>query len=255
MITYTVQQPDGSTFPPMSIEEIRKLAREGKITQNHRIQIEGSQTWHPANQILGLIPSNTPEQVSGTSVQNSVKSAGQSAKTQIINRLPILKRMFLSVKETILKSRKSKIISGSCAIVFLIILMVAFGGGAGNTQWHVDQMKSLTADMGESARSGNASTFLDALIEFQVIQLSCIDNYEALTAELKAMENYERVAIANQLLFLKRELKEYLSEAFKPGSLLGKAIMTNPQNLKRIQEAMNETKGIDGTRHPFDELN
>ena len=242
MILYTIQQPDGSTFPPKSIEEIRKLAQEGKITQEHFIQIEGGQTWHPVSQIHGVIPSDAREQVSSRRVQNSVKNAGQSAKTQISNKLPILKNKFFSLKETIMKSTKNKIIAGSCAIVFLLFIMVVFSGGGG-IHGHLDSLKSAANNMDIAANSGDAYALMESMEELAMSMESMNADSEALIQELSDMNEIQRNALALSFLMHIKQAKTEPSQAARLSMMtqFGK----DPALAIRFQEVENRISNME----------
>ena len=131
MIKYILKQPDGSTFPPMTIDELRSLVLEGSVTIEHSIQVEGGKTWHPAVEVAGLLPSGGPvkKQKVNKSTKNKNEQQAQGAplntkgnfEGQNSNKVPFIKEKAIAIKETIMKSSKNMAITAGIVLVVLLI--------------------------------------------------------------------------------------------------------------------------------------
>ena len=122
------------------------------------------------------------------------------------------------------------IITGASVVAFLLMLVVAFSGSR-DVQWHVDRLVLSFNQMGDAARSKDANGFLDAFVNYVLVQESAYINRTTLDREINTMQGYELIAIENQIEFA----AEYAPRISKIDRLIP-VLVTNPNNLKRMME-------------------
>jgi hypothetical protein len=208
MIKYILKQPDGSTFPPMTIDELRSLVLEGSVTIEHSIQVEGGKTWHPAVEVAGLLPSGGPvkKQKVNKSTKNKNEQQAQGAplntkgnfEGQNSNKVPFIKEKAIAIKETIMKSSKNMAITAGIVLVVLLINFIVFFGGGG-INGHLDSLKSASNNMDIAANSGDAYALMESMEEFARAIESMNADVVALIPELKGMNETQGNAMMMSL--------------------------------------------------------
>lgn len=263
MTTYTLRQPDGSTFPPMSINELRRLSSEGGISPEHSIQIEGGQTWHPADKIQGLLQSPnvassecsagmaTPQK-STQEARGSISNAGGKIQSQIFRQLPAVKGKLLGLKAIIMKSKRNMIIAGSSAVALFLILMIAFSGGS-QIQGHLNAVKKASSQMIAAMNSGDGVELLDSLEEVVFVFEDMQRNSEAIKTELASMNEFEKRALVNEVMLAMQQNQSALTPSDDASIRLFTDIATNPVHLQRLQELQTRMERA-SRNNPFEAL-
>ncbi|MBC8522754.1 hypothetical protein H8D29_02395 [PVC group bacterium] len=203
MITYIVKQPDGSTFPPMTIDELRALVSDGRVTVEHSIQIEGGKTWHPALDIAGLLPSGRASKKQKRVAKNKEVQQDRVANANIKNvagalvtdKAPFIREKAIELKGAIMSSPKKMVITAGCSLVFFLIVIALVSGGSG-IQAHLDSIKSAANNLSIASNSGDAHAMIEAMEEMGYAYESMNAESEALVVELTSMSETQRHAIA-----------------------------------------------------------
>ena len=123
MIKYILKQPDGSTFNPMTMDEIRMMAEEGSLSSAHSLQIQGGTEWHPISKIQGLLPESRMPKASQSTVQSIASSQFKNIKADELYKKSVVK---LSSASSLLKNKKATIIIGAAFILVLIFLFSSY---------------------------------------------------------------------------------------------------------------------------------